>query len=322
VEKDGQSFKITKPQLETPEQIYAGKNNGCRRYIASRDYCLLLLLLVFARGMDFLSTWIAKRRNLVLEGNPLAKKLGWKWAWRSTFVLCGALRRGPLSAIVVATASVLCRANFSVRVAHAFARRGNLPPVHVERVQETRITVYLLCLAGNTLLTAGVGAALIYFSHLRLAPFAIGMGMVAYAVAWRSYTLLAIWRIRHAAKKLAARQNSCANDKSLTVDLWFVLKYAHSDKIISPCTHDNRMNFETGRAGQRDPITRRLLADIETPLSAYRKIRGQANRSSLNPSKRRASRSLLVRRLQSARGHQATGNRRRSHREWQGRGEI
>jgi small-conductance mechanosensitive channel len=199
---------------------------------AGRDYCLLLLLLVFARGMDFLSTWIATP-NLVLEGNPLAKKLGWKWGVALNVVLCGALAAWPLSAIVVATASVLVAArNFqSAWLMHSLGEEI-YRQWHVERVQETRITVYLLCLAGNTLLTAGVGAALIYFSHLRLAPFAIGMGMVAYAVAVAFYTLLAIWRIRHAAKKLAARQNSCANDKSLTVDPWVRVENRAPDKII------------------------------------------------------------------------------------------
>ena len=199
---------------------------------ASRDYCLLLLLLVFARGMDFLSTWIATP-NLVLEGNPLAKKLGWKWGVALNVVLCGALAAWPLSAIVVATASVLVAArNFqSAWLMHSLGEEI-YRQWHVERVQETRITVYLLCLAGNTLLTAGVGAALIYFSHLRLAPFAIGMGMVAYAVAVAFYTLLAIWRIRHAAKKLAARQNFCANDKSLTVDPWVRVENRAPDKII------------------------------------------------------------------------------------------
>ena len=44
----------------------------------SRDYCLMVLLLAFARGMDFLSTWVATP-NLVLEGNPVAKLLGWRW---------------------------------------------------------------------------------------------------------------------------------------------------------------------------------------------------------------------------------------------------
>ena len=59
--------------------------------------------------MDFLSTWIATP-NLVLEGNPLAKKLGWKWGVPLNVVICLALPLWPLSAIVVSTASVLVAA--------------------------------------------------------------------------------------------------------------------------------------------------------------------------------------------------------------------
>ena len=44
----------------------------------SRAYVLMVCLLVFARGADFVSTWVATP-NLTLEGNPIAKKLGWKW---------------------------------------------------------------------------------------------------------------------------------------------------------------------------------------------------------------------------------------------------
>jgi len=198
----------------------------------SREYFLMLALLAFSRGMDFLSTWIATP-NLLLEGNPIAKKMGWKWGLVVNMVMITALALWPLSAIVVATASVLVAArNFqSAWLMHSLGEEI-YRQWHVERVQETRITVYLLCLAGNTLLTAGVGVALIYYSHLRLAPFAIGMGMVAYAVAVAFYTLLAIWRIRRAAKKLAARQNSCANDKSLTVDPWVRAENRSPDKII------------------------------------------------------------------------------------------
>jgi hypothetical protein len=199
---------------------------------ASRDYCLYLLLLIFARGMDFLSTWIATP-NLVLEGNPLAKKLGWKWGLALNVVLCVALAAWPLSAIVVATASVLVSArNFqSAWLMHSLGEEI-YRQWHVERVQETRVTLYVFCLAGNTLLTAAIGAALIYFSNERLVPFAIGMGMVAYAVAVAFYTLLAIWRIRRAAKKLEARQNSRTQDKSLTVDAWVRVENRPADKII------------------------------------------------------------------------------------------
>lgn len=174
----------------------------------SREYFIFLALLAFARGADFLSTWVATP-NLVLEGNPLAKKLGWKWGVPLNVVVCLLLALWPLSAIVVSTASVLVAArNFQ----SAWLMRSLGEEVfrnwHVARIQETRVTLYLFCLAGNTLLTAAVGAALIWFSNPERAgfvAFAIGMGMVAYAVAVAFYTLLAIWRIHRAARREAQR---------------------------------------------------------------------------------------------------------------------
>jgi len=173
---------------------------------ASRGYFLMLAVLAFSRGMDFLSTWIATP-NLVLEGNPLAKKLGWKWGVPLNVAICLALPLWPLSAIVVTTASVLVAArNFQ----SAWLMRSLGEEIYrrwyVERVLETRVTLYLFCLAGNTLLTAAVGAALIYFNNPErtgFVAFAIGMGMIAYAVAVAFYTLLAIWRIHRAAKREA-----------------------------------------------------------------------------------------------------------------------
>ena len=69
---------------------------------------------------------------------------------------------------------------------------------HVERVQETSVTLYLFCLFAQTALTGGVGVAVIYFSEGRLVPLAIGLGIVAYALAVAFYTTLGIWRMRRA----------------------------------------------------------------------------------------------------------------------------
>jgi len=167
----------------------------------SRAYFLMLGLLVVARGMDILSTWVATP-NLVLEGNPIAKTLGWRWGLPVNLGLCIALAFWPLPAIVLSTTSVLVAArNFQ----SAWLMRSLGEQVyrdwHVERIQETRITLYLFCLAGNTLLTAGVGVAVIYFSNLLLVPFAIGVGIVAYAAAVAVFTLLGIVRLRRASRR-------------------------------------------------------------------------------------------------------------------------
>lgn len=188
----------------------------------SPEYFLLLLVLAFARGMDFLSTWVATP-NLVLEGNPIAKKLGWTGGILLNIVLVTVLALWPLSAIVIATASVLVAArNFQSAWLMRSLGEDVYRAWHVQRIQETPVTLYLLCLGGNTLLTMGVGVTLIYFSEMRLVPFAIGMGMVTYAIAVAFYTLLAVWRLHRAAKRevhrLQAAQNPAAPDRVLATE--------------------------------------------------------------------------------------------------------
>lgn len=185
-----------------------------------RYYFLMLALLMFARGADFLSTWVATP-NLVLEGNPIAKKLGWKWGLVLNAALVALLALWPLSAIVVSTASVLVAArNFQSAWLMRSLGEQLYRDWHVERVQETRISLYLFCLFSQTALTGAVGAAIILFSQTETGrwlpvPLAIGMGIVAYAVAVAFYTLLAIWRLRRATareeQRLAAAEKIFAN---------------------------------------------------------------------------------------------------------------
>ena len=70
----------------------------------SVEYLAFLLLLLFSRGMDFLSTWIATP-NLILEANPIARKLRWKWGIPVNLALCLAFARWPLTAIIISTTS-------------------------------------------------------------------------------------------------------------------------------------------------------------------------------------------------------------------------
>jgi len=167
---------------------------------ASREYFIMLAILVFSRGADFLSTWVATP-HLVLEGNPIAKWLGWKWGAVVNVILVTSLAMWPLSAIVVSTASVLVAArNFQSAWLMRSMGEDAYRDWYVQRMSETRITLYLFCLAGNTLLTAAVGLALIVFStakdYLLIVPMGVGMGIIAYAVAVIIYTLLSVWRSR------------------------------------------------------------------------------------------------------------------------------
>lgn len=182
---------------------------------ASRTYGLCFVLILVARAMDFLSTWIATP-NLVLEGNPIAKKLGWRWGIPLNLAACFGLAFWPISAIAVSTCSILVAArNFQSAWLMRSLGEEIYRDWHVARIQETRITLYLLCLAGNTLLTAAVGVAVIHFSQRDIIPFAIGLGIIAYAAAVALYTLIAVWRLRRSAdrnRNLNVSSNNFVNE--------------------------------------------------------------------------------------------------------------
>ena len=162
----------------------------------SSIYCLILVLLLFARGMDFLSTWIATP-NLTLEANPLVRKLGWGGGSVLNVVLCFVFAAWPLPAIVIITSSLLVAArNFQsawlMRLLGEEAYRCWIRG----RVSEVSLGLYLFCLLAQTLLIGSIGGALMYFSEWHLIPFAVGTGIIAYAVAILFFTLLSLGRIR------------------------------------------------------------------------------------------------------------------------------
>ncbi len=173
----------------------------------SRAYALIFLLLLVARGMDFLSTWVATP-NMVLEGNPIARKLGWRWGIPINVALCFGFAFWPLPAIVISTTSLLVAArNFQSAWLMRSLGEHLYREWHVERVRQTSVTLYLFCLIGQTMLTALVGVGVIYFSDWDRQPIllAIGLGIVAYAIAVAFYTLLGIVRLRKKARSEESR---------------------------------------------------------------------------------------------------------------------
>ena len=166
----------------------------------SGEYFVYLGLLLLARGMDFLSTWVATP-NLVLEANPIAKRLGWKWGVPVNLAICFGFALEPLPAIIVATTSLLVAArNFQgawlMRSMGEYAYRIWMS----ERLGETPIMLFLACLVGQTALVGGLGVALVLFSDNLLVPVGIGVGMVGYAIAVVLFTLISLWRGRRASR--------------------------------------------------------------------------------------------------------------------------
>lgn len=163
---------------------------------ASREYFVFLVVAVFARGMDFLSTWIATPR-MVLEGNPIAKWLGWKMGAVVNLALCAGLALLPLAAIIITTTSLLVAArNFQgawlMRTMGEEAYRAWM----TERLASGHTGLFLFCLFAQCLLLAALGAALLLWSDGMLVPVGIGVGLIGYALAVLIYTLLSLRRRR------------------------------------------------------------------------------------------------------------------------------
>jgi hypothetical protein len=102
---------------------------------------------------------------LVLEGNPLAKKLGWKLGGLVNLALCFGLAFWMTTALVVVTASLLVAAhNFHLAWLMRLMGEDNFRHWFADRVAEARLPLYIFCLLGETTLTALVGVGVILWS--------------------------------------------------------------------------------------------------------------------------------------------------------------
>lgn len=161
----------------------------------SREYYVLLACVAFARAMDFLSTWVATP-NLMLEANPIARKMGWKLGIVINVALCFLFALWPLPAVVITTTSLLVAArNFQSAWLMRSMGELNYRLWMTERLAEAPRGLFLGCVLAQSLLYVLVGVALMYFARWRLVPFGVGMGMVTYAFAVGVYTMLSVWRV-------------------------------------------------------------------------------------------------------------------------------
>jgi hypothetical protein len=159
-------------------------------------YLALLACLVGARSMDFLSTWVATP-NLVLEANPLAKKMGWRVGLLVNVVLCGFFALWPLPSVVIITTSLLVAArNFQSAWLMRSLGEEEYRFWMGERLASAPRSLFLFCLFAQSSLLGILGSGLMYFAQLQLVPFGVGMGMVTYAVAILVYSLISVLKAR------------------------------------------------------------------------------------------------------------------------------
>jgi len=160
----------------------------------SADYFIFLGLLILSRGMDFLSTWTATP-HLVLEGNPIAKWLGWKWGALINLAVCLLCATAPLPSVVVITTSLLVAArNFQGAWLMRTMGEFNYRYWMSTQLAAGSRRLFIVCLLAQTALIGIIGFALVWFGGNLLIPIGVGLGMLVYAFAVLLYSLLSLAR--------------------------------------------------------------------------------------------------------------------------------
>lgn len=161
-----------------------------------RPWWLFASLVLVARVCDLGSTWIATP-SLVLEGNPVARRLGWKFGVPLNLALALTFGCWPMLALSLTTTSLLVAARnlqsaWLMRTLGETAYRCWI----ADRFADSPRGLAWACFLGEAALFAVVGAALMWFARWQLVPFSIGLGLAAYAFAVAVFTTLSVWRLR------------------------------------------------------------------------------------------------------------------------------
>jgi len=144
--------------------------------------------------MDFLSTWVATP-NLVLEANPIARKMGWRVGLLFNVVICILFAVWPLPSVAVTTTSIMVASrNFQSAWLMRSMGEHEYRAWMGARIRGSPRGLFLFCLCAQTALVGFVGTALMYFSGINLVPLGIGLGMITYAIAVLVYSFLAVRR--------------------------------------------------------------------------------------------------------------------------------
>lgn len=152
---------------------------------------LTFVVFAAARSLDLVSTRVATP-SLALEGNPIAKKLGWRGGILVNLLLSLGLAFYPFIAVTIATTSLLVAArNFHDAWIMRTMGEESYRFWYSQRYAEAGFRLYFSCLLGQSLPAAIIGAALLSYGQDNMVG-AIGLGCIGYACALLLYSLLAL----------------------------------------------------------------------------------------------------------------------------------
>ena len=155
-----------------------------------------LALLVVARGLDFLSTWIATP-SLLLEANPIARRLGWQGGIAVNLFICLVAAAMPFMAVLISVTSVLVAArNFQgAWVVRTMGEEEFRDHMEMQFGRASKRLV-LCCIWAQGLLYGSVGGAVVFLTRDPLAQ-AAGWGIVGFGLAIAVHSTHYYRRARH-----------------------------------------------------------------------------------------------------------------------------
>ncbi|MFO1461327.1 MAG: hypothetical protein U1G08_18225 [Verrucomicrobiota bacterium] len=164
--------------------------------VGTPEWWVLAGIAAFGRGSDLLSTYLATP-GLILEGNPIARRLGWRWGVALNALVVVLAAGWPVLVVSLATTSILVAAR-NLQSAWLMRSMGewNYRQWMSERLDQGHRPLAWACHLGEAALFGMLGLALLWFSRWQLVPFGIGLGLASYSVAVAGFTSLSLWRSR------------------------------------------------------------------------------------------------------------------------------
>jgi hypothetical protein len=164
----------------------------------STAWWLFVGIMGFGRVMDLLSTWVASP-TLALEGNPFARRLGWRGGVIFNAVMTLSVACLPVVAVGASAMSLLVAArNFQSAWLMRSLGEWRYRMWMAERVAEAPRWLMWCCHLAEGGLFGVVGLALISFSTQpgQWVAFGVGVGVVGYSTVVVVFTSWSLWRGR------------------------------------------------------------------------------------------------------------------------------
>jgi hypothetical protein len=161
--------------METPASFFASHYREC-----------LAAGVIVGRLADIGSTWLATPK-LALEANPLARRLGWPFAWASLglCVLPFAGDWGWAAAVPVIVASLFVAASNCSRalLPRTLGEAEYLAVLERAFSRASRPLGYGLIAVSSALVAAAGGLLMLFYPRAEEPAFQVGLGIVAYGAA-------------------------------------------------------------------------------------------------------------------------------------------